>query len=170
MKEMIRDAQAGCRQARRQLVTVLQPRLGSMARYYSRRSGLEAEDLLGEAWCAVFEALPETRLHIGTPLEYLVRRARWAMLDYLKWSLRRQTDSLEETPERGADGLATAAATRVGLQQAGADMSPIQRDILRLLEQGDTCTSAARQLGCTTANVSYHLGQVRRKVAPVLVP
>jgi RNA polymerase sigma factor (sigma-70 family) len=165
MKSLIRKAQLGCPQARAQLAAALRPRLCSMARYYSRRGNLEYEDLLQEAWCAVFEALPETKLHIGEPEQFLLRRARWAVLDYLKWSLRRQMAPLDETFTGASTGSpAGEVDLRVTLGGVAEDLSPVQRQVMEMLMAGDSCTSAADKLGCTTANVSYHLAQVRRAV------
>lgn len=168
MKQLIWEAQRGCRRARAQLAAALRPRLTSMARYYARRCGLDYEDLLQEAWCAVFEALPETRLHIGTPEQFLLHRARWAVLDYLKWSNRRQMDSLEEDYETPCRGGEDDSVVRLAVEEAAETLTPVQRNVLELLLAGNTCTAAAQKLGCTTANVSYHLGQVRRQVAAVL--
>jgi len=136
-----------------------------MARYYARRGHLDYDDLLQEAWCAVFEALPETRLHIGSPQEYLLRRARWAVLDYLKWSLRRQMAPLEDY--QGEDERAnteTETVLRLAVDKLADTMTPMQQSVLDMLIAGESCTSAADRLGCTTANVSYHLGQVRRQM------
>lgn len=166
MKALIQEAQAGSTQARTRLAILLRPRVTSMARYYARKSNLEYDDLIQEAWCAVYEALPETRLHIGSPEQYLLRRARWAMLDYLKWSLRRQMDPLEDwTPEGSTPGADQDTITCVTVEKLARALTPIQQAILDLLLQGENCTGAAQALGCTTANVSYHLGQVRRRVA-----
>lgn len=165
MKELIAQAQSGSRQARAQLAAALRPRLCSLARHYARRGNLDYDDLLQEAWCAVFEALPETQLHIGSPEQFLLKRARWAVLDYLKWSLRRQMDPLEDGYlEVGVGSAAGEVDTRVSLGDVATELTPIQRQVLELLVAGDNCTSAAGKLGCTTANVSYHLAQVRRAV------
>lgn len=165
MKQLIRQAQMGCRGARARLAQALRPRLTGMARYYSRKTGLDCDDLLQEAWCAVYEALPETNLEIGTPEEYLLRRARWAVLDYLKWSMRRQMEPLEEWNEgTPTEGPAADAVVRLTVERLADDLTPIQQNIVKLLLAGETCTSAAASLGCTTANVSYHLGQVRRQM------
>jgi RNA polymerase sigma factor (sigma-70 family) len=166
MKALIAAAQAGCTRARAELAEALRPRLNSMARYYARRGNLDYDDLLQEAWCAVFEALPETRLQIGAPQEYLLRRARWAILDYLKWSLRRQMAPLEDdqgealTAERE-----TETVLRLAVDRLAENLTPMQQNVLGLLMEGESCTTAAGKLGCTTANVSYHLGQVRRQMA-----
>lgn len=166
MKQLIAKAQMGCSRARTQLATLLRPRLMGIARYYSRKTGLDYDDLLQEAWCAVFEALPETKLDIGAPEEYLMRRARWAVLDYLKWSMRRQMDPLEDWNEGPPTmGPAGDAVTAVTVEKIAKALTPIQQNIVKLLLEGETCTSAAENLGCTTANVSYHLGQVRRQMA-----
>ena len=166
MKQLIKKAQMGCSGARTQLATLLQPRLTGMARFYARKTGLDYDDLLQEAWCAVYEALPETKLEIGQPEEYLMRRARWAVLDYLKWSMRRQMAPLGEWDEGSApDSPASDTVTRVTVEKLARALTPIQQNIVKLLLDGETCTSAADRLGCTTANVSYHLGQVRRQMA-----
>jgi len=165
MKALIAAAQTGCTRARAQLAAALKPRLVSMARYYARRGNLDYDDLLQEAWCAVFEALPQTRLHIGSPQEYLLRRARWAILDYLKWSLRRQMAPLEDY--QGEDARAETereTVLRLAVDKLADTMTPMQQSVLDLLTAGESCTSAADRLGCTTANVSYHLGQVRRQM------
>jgi RNA polymerase sigma factor (sigma-70 family) len=165
MRALIAAAQTGCTRARGQLAAALQPRLVSMARYYARRGNLDFEDLLQEAWCAVFEALPETRLHIGSPEEYLLRRARWAILDYLKWSLRRQMAPLDDHQSEGADSTSEAETVlRMAVDKLAERMTPMQQSVLDMLIAGESCTSAADRLGCTTANVSYHLGQVRRQM------
>lgn len=165
MRQVIEQAQRGCTGARAQLAGLLRPRLVTMARYYARKTWLDYEDLLQEAWLAVYEALPETRLHIGSPEEYLLRRARWAILDYLKWSLRRQMDPLEDwTPERPAAAPERDSVTQLTMDKLAEGLSATQQEVLRLLLEGETCTSAAASLGCTTANVSYHLGQVRRQM------
>ena len=165
MKALIAAAQTGSSRARAQLAAELRPRLASMARYYSRRGNLDADDLMQEGWCAIFEALPETRLHIGSPQEYLLRRARWAILDYLKWSLRRQMGALEDYQEAD-EGAETEAETvlRLAVDRLAEKMTPMQQSVLDLLIAGESCTGAAERLGCTTANVSYHLGQVRRQM------
>lgn len=166
MRQLIEQAQMGCTGARTQLAVLLRPRLTGMARFYSRKTGLDYDDLLGEAWCAVFEALPETKLDIGTPEEYLMRRARWAVLDYLKWSLRRRMEPLEDWNEGSpTEGPAGDAVVRLTVEELARALTPIQQNIVKLLLAGETCTSAAASLGCTTANVSYHLGQVRRQMA-----
>lgn len=151
------------------MAEALSPRLSSMARYYARRGNLEYDDLLQEAWCAVFTALPETRLHIGAPQEYLMRRARWAILDYLKWSLRRQMAPLEDyqTEDEGAE-TSTETVLRLAVDRLAEDLTPMQKNVLGLLIEGESCTTAAGKLGCTTANVSYHLGQVRRQMQGLL--
>jgi len=169
MKALIAEAQAGDTQARARLAEALRPRLTRMARYYARRSNADYEDLVQEAWCAVYEALPITKLYIGAPEEFLLRRARWHVLDYLKWSRRREMDPLEErTPAPTVRAIDGDALMRVALDDAADDLSPIQRRVLAMLLDGDTCTSAAQQLGCSTANVSYHLGQLRRQVEVIL--
>jgi RNA polymerase sigma factor (sigma-70 family) len=151
------------------LATALQPRLVSMARYYARQGDLDWEDLLQEGWCAVFAALPVTRLNIGAPEEYLVRRARWAILDHAKWCRRRQMGSLEDYQGRD-ERCETEAETvlRLAVDDLANKLTPMQRSVLGLLIAGESCTGAAARLGCTPANVSYHAGQLRNQVQDLL--
>ncbi len=75
-------------------------------------------------------------------------------------------DPLEDWNEGSAvDTPASDTVTQVTVEKLARALTPIQQNIVKLLLAGETCTSAAQSLGCTTANVSYHLGQVRRQMA-----
>lgn len=164
MRALIQQAQAGQPQARRQLVAELRPRLENMARFYARRCQENYDDLLGEAWFAVFDALDITDLNIGTPEQFLLKRARWRMLDYIKWARRRQCDELEGDDWMGrAEDFAGDILQDSLVAQLRTLLSETQQTVLNGLLQGQTWREVAQDLGCSSANVAYHVRQIRRQ-------
>jgi len=169
MKTLILQAKNGCSDARRRLVAELQPRLESMARYYGRCCCEEPEDLLGEAWTAVFEALQITNIEIGKPEQYLLKRARWRMLDYIKWARRRRCDENDEdTPGCPVGDFSSEVVTTTVIAQISDDLTSVQRSILDGLMEGQTWREVAADLGCSSANVAYHVRQIRQRCASVV--
>ncbi len=96
MNQQIELARRGDPAARHTLVDALRPRVTSMARHYARRTGEDPDDLLQEAWIGLFEALQEVDVKIGSPEQYLVRHARWRLLDAVKRARVRRCMSLED--------------------------------------------------------------------------
>lgn len=164
MRTTIERARLGDEAARRKLAVALWPRLQSMSRHYARLTHEDAEDLLGEAWCAVFDALEEIDMSVGEPVCYLVQRARWRMLDYLKWARRRQHQCIDDHPPV-ADHADVPEAVAVLAQLADllASLTDTQRIILVRILRGETWREIAASLGCSAANVAYHMRQVRRR-------
>jgi len=168
MKTLILQAKNGNRDARQRLVAELQPRLESMARYYGRCCYEEPEDLLGEAWTAVFEALQVTNIEIGRPEQYLLKRARWRMLDYIKWARRRRCDETEEDmPGCPVGDFSEEVVNTTVIDQISDDLTAVQRSILDGLMEGQTWREVAAGLGCSSANVAYHVRQIRQRCACV---
>jgi RNA polymerase sigma-70 factor (ECF subfamily) len=164
MKALIQQAQSGDPGARRQLVAALRPRLESMAGFYARRCGENYDDLLGEAWFAVFDALDITNITIGAPEQFLLKRARWRMLDYMKWARRRQCDGLESDDWAGqAEDFAGGVVEDGLVAKLLAVLSETQQTVLNGLLQGQTWREVAQGLGCSSANVAYHVRQIRRQ-------
>jgi len=140
-----------------------------MAAYYARCSGEDAEDLLQEAWVGLLESLPQLDTRIGSPEQYLIQRARWRLLDAIKRARVRRCAPLDEET---LDQLATrTAATASPMERALEDacllefarqLKPIQRAVLDCLLAGLTWREAGRALGCTSANIAYHVRQIRR--------
>jgi len=162
MRATIDRARLGDERARRELATALRPRLEAMARRYAWRSGEDPGDLVGEAWCAVFDALDEIDMSVGEPDCYLVQRARWRILDYLKWSRLRRTEAPDEHPPP-ADGTDVAGAV-VGLALLAellAALSDTQRIVLVRVLRGETWREVAQALGCSAANIAYHMRCIR---------
>ena len=97
----IEHARDGDPTAREALVDELRPRIASMAGHYARCTGEDPDDLLQEAWVGLLEALPELNTCIGSPEQYLIRHARWRLLDAVKRARIRRCLPLEETsPQR----------------------------------------------------------------------
>jgi len=141
----------------------LRPRVTKMARFYARLARVDGDDLLQEAWLGLLEGLRELDPAIGTPEQYLLKRARWRLLDALKRARVRRCPSLEDLeaepagPLNGADG--EASATR----EFEAGLASTQRAVLACLMLGLTWREAGTRLGCTSANVAYHVRQIRER-------
>jgi len=164
MKEVIRRAQQGDSEALHELVNALWPRLVSMSRYYARSCHEDDEDLFGEGWCAVLTALAETDIEIGQPEQFLLERARWRMLDYIKWARRRRHAGDADEHEPAAQGDVAARAVHQALiAQVSESLSDTQRVVLTGLLNGETWREVAATIGSSSANVAYHVRQIRKR-------
>jgi RNA polymerase sigma factor (sigma-70 family) len=164
MKALISKAQQGDETARGELVARLWPRLVSMARHYARCWREDYEDLLGEGWCAVFSALKETDTDIGQPEYFLLERARWRMLDYVKWARRRRADAEDEDHDPpGKADVGAVVLDRVLIAQLAENLSATQRAVLGRLLDGHTWREVAAAIGSSSANVAYHVRQIRKR-------
>lgn len=162
MSYCLERARGGDRAAAARLVESLRPRVERMAAYYARRCGEDADDLLQEAWVGLLEALPVVDLRIGTPEQYLLQRARWRLLDAVKRSRVRRCASLEDTAD-DREAPPVDPLERAHLDTFQARLKERQRAVLDCLLQGLTWREAGRALGCTSANVAYHVRQIRRQ-------
>jgi RNA polymerase sigma factor (sigma-70 family) len=164
MKELIQNAQRGDWDAVCAIVDTLRERLTRMADFYAARCGEDAGDLLQESWLGALEALQDVDVSIGDPQQYLIKHAKWRMLDYIKWNRRRTHDSLDEIaldlPFVDHDAF-TSAYTSQFLEQ----LNHKQQTLVRLLYDGNTWREAGVKLGCTSANVAYHVRQIQRAFA-----
>jgi RNA polymerase sigma-70 factor (ECF subfamily) len=135
-----------------------------MAAYYARSCGEDADDLLQEAWIGLLEAIPEVDLGIGSPEQYLIQCARWRLLDAIKRARVRRCASLEDTPvEPVAHPSAMPAVDTVYVSEFAGQLSQTQQAVLDCLLQGLTWREAGNTLGCTSANIAYHVRQIRRQ-------
>jgi RNA polymerase sigma factor (sigma-70 family) len=150
--------------AREILVKRLRPQITRMALYYAAKTKLDADDLLQEAWLGLLHALPSLNMSIGDPLQHLLCQARWRIQDYVRRCRLRQCEALEENA-----GLNTlASGTDVQLDdlnvRAFIDRLPEHRRyIVRNIMDGKTWREAGDALGCSGANVAYHIRQIRRE-------
>jgi RNA polymerase sigma factor (sigma-70 family) len=166
MNHWVEQAKIGDRGAREVLVRALRPRIVRMAAYYARRSGEDADDLGQEAWLGLLEALPEVDLSIGSPDQFLIRRARWRLLDAIKRNRRRRRGQLLVPLDEAAAESAAGRDTAVGdasVREFADQLKATQRAVLRGLLAGLTWREVGSALGCTSANVAYHVRQIRRR-------
>jgi RNA polymerase sigma factor (sigma-70 family) len=144
------------------VVASLRPRLARMAVYYARRSGEDPEDLLQEAWVGLLEALPLLDLRIGSPEQYLIQRARWRLLDAVKRARVRRCLPLDDAVAEGlVDPDGESPAATLGLWEFLGHLKSTQRAVLACLLAGLTWREAGAVLGCTSANIAYHVRQIR---------
>ncbi len=164
MTTRIQQAIDGDHEAVEAVANVLRPRITRMAAYYARRTGEDSDDLLQEAWIRLFDALAQVDLRIGSPEQYLIARARWRILDTIKRSRIRRCEPLEEETLGGSttpaleDVISSAHVSEfVGRLKAN------QRRVLGCLLAGLTWREAGDELGCASANIAYHVRQIRRR-------
>lgn len=168
-------ARSGDADAQDQLREGLRPRLESLAGYYASRTGMDASDLLQEAWVAIFEVLPTVDVTVGTPSQFLLKHARWQILDHIRWNKRRSHDRLDdsftETLEAADNNFAISSmamprAEDVEVKMLVADLEKAlnqrQKEILKGLLDGHTWRQIGDSLGCTSANVAYHVRGIRQ--------
>ena len=162
MKSAFARARLGEPAAVAAVVEHLRPRLTRMAGYYARCAEESADDLLQEAWVGLLDALRELDVRIGSPEAYLIQRARWRLLDAVRRGRVRRCLPLDETLE--------AVLPAVEWDDSGANVGEFarqlkdsQRAVLDCLLSGLTWREAGTQLGCSSANIAYHVRQIQRR-------
>lgn len=156
MNELVKKAGRGDVKAQEQLIEHLSPRLERIVRKYAWINGIEADDLRQEALMAVIEGLDRVDTTIGSSSEYLLKFARWRLLDCLKKIRRRReelyaevrVDAAEEGPIPDTSLLQDRLTTR-------------QKKIVSMLIQGYTWREIGESMGFTAANIAYHLKKIR---------
>lgn len=161
-KHLLRRVQNGETAALAEVVDGLRSRIASLARYYASRTSEVAGDLEQEAWVAILEALPHVRPDVGDPRQYLIKVGRWRLLNFLDEQAARRHEEIPDGYEEEVPAEAPArAATRCLLDRIFERVSDRQAVILRALMAGHTSAEIARLLGCTTANVAWHVRRIR---------
>src|SRR5437870_11569041 len=94
---------ATCTETR--LIEALTSRIEKMAAYFGRQCGVDADDLRQEAWLAVLEMMPHLDRSVGSPEQHLLKRARWRILDTIRWQRRRQHTPLADIQEQSLSYL-----------------------------------------------------------------
>lgn len=162
------QASAGHPAAIEDISDALRPRLQKMAAFYARCTGEDADDLLQEAWLGLLEALPALDTSIGSAEHYLLAHARWRLLDAVRRARTRRCLSLESL--NGSDETETLSPdfilrdwspARANLAAFAAQLKSTQRAVLFCLLRGDTWREAGAALGCTSANIAYHVRQIQ---------
>ena len=164
MNRCLKRARDGDPIAVESLVNALRPRIRKMAVHYGHRTGEDADDLLQEAWLGLLEALPELDLEIGSPEQYLIARAKWRVLDTIKRARVRRCEPLdEEGAGRTTFSVAEQAVASVRASDFVRRLRKPQRRALRCLLAGLTWREAGKALGCASANIAYHVRQIKRE-------
>jgi RNA polymerase sigma-70 factor (ECF subfamily) len=141
----------------------LRPRIDRMARLYARYAHEDADDLMQEAWLGLLEGLRELDPSIGDGRQYLIKRARWRVLDAIKRARLRRCASLENAPADAARSEPVCAIGTVAAAEFLAMLEPYQRSVLGCLLLGLTWRETGKRLGCSSANVAYHVRQIRER-------
>jgi len=134
-----------------------------MSAYYARCCGEDPDDLLQEAWLGMLEALPALDLYIGSPEQYLIKHARWRLLDAIKRARIRRCLPLEESLADDGPPVPETAMAVASVSEFTGQLKDNQRAVLGCLLDGLTWREVGDALGCTSANVAYHVRQIRRR-------
>jgi len=148
--------------ATRAIVDALRPRLCRLAAHYSRVTGEDADDLLQDALIGLLESLPGLDLAIGRPEAYLLQRARWRMLDTIKRQHLRKCLPLEDAEPEAVSARGDGPAATVCVREFTGLLPSNQRAVLDCLMDGLTWREAGAVLGCSSANVAYHVRRIRK--------
>lgn len=165
MVQLLERAREGDPAATAAVVEQLRPRLEKMAVHYARCCGEDADDLLQDAWVGLLQALPVLNVDIGRPEQFLIKQARWRLLDAIRKAKLRRCQPLEEGAELPIASSGSGAPEPfedAAAAQFVARLKSGQRALLELLLAGFTWREAGSALGCTSANVAYHMRQIRR--------
>ena len=145
-----------------EVVDALRPRVSRMAVYYARRCGEDPDDMVQEAWTGLLEALPQLDVTIGSPEHYLIRHARWRVLDAIKRARLRRCTALEDAPEEAITYRHESALAAAWVTEFISGLREPQRRVLACLMAGLTWREAGSVLGCTSANIAYWVRRIRR--------
>ena len=166
MNAVIAQARDKNPDATKTVVDALRPRLSRMAVYYAHRTGEDHDDLLQEAWIGLLEALPNLDLSIGSPEQHLILRARWRLLDAVKRARVRRCYALDDMEATMTDTTelshSEAILSTASVAEFARQLKPTQRDVLKCLLSGLTWREAGDALGCTSANIAYHVRQIQK--------
>ena len=160
MKQLVILAGKGDREARKKLLEHLEPRIDKIVRRYEWIRGIEREDLKQEAFMAVIEGLSRVNVEIGSSEEYLLKFARWRLLDCLKKLLRHRNEHVQEVELQPI--VKSDAGKSAAIELLDHKLSSVQRKIVQYLAAGYTWREIGSLMGFTAANVSHHLKQIRK--------
>lgn len=160
--QVIERARQGDHTAREQISDLLRDRVVRTAGHYASLTGMDREDLQQEMWLGMMIGLQQVDVTIGDPLCYLFLRGKWRLLEAIRRSERERTESLDvnaAVPDRVA--FEEEVCSRWVARELSSRLRGPQQQILRGLLQGYMQEELAQSLGCTAANVSYHVRKIR---------
>ncbi|MBN1297030.1 sigma-70 family RNA polymerase sigma factor [bacterium] len=156
MNELVAKAGRGDVKAQEELFQYLQPRLDRIVRKYAWINGVETDDLRQEAYVAVMEGLLRVDTSIGSSSEYLLKFARWRLLDCLKKIRRRREDAVDDIENEACE-----AGPIPDTEMLEHRLNVRQRRIIGYLIQGYTWKEIGDIMGFSAANIAYHLKKIR---------
>ena len=159
---VIEQARQGNAAARQEVSDLLRDRVVRTAGHYASLTGMDREDLQQEMWLGMLLGLQQVDVSIGDPLYYLFLRGKWRLLEAIRRSERERAESLESgaaVPDRAV--FEEEVCSRWMALNLEARLRGPQRAILNGLLQGHLQEELAQSLGCTAANISYHVRKIR---------
>lgn len=162
LTQVIEQARQGDHSAREHISELLRDRVMRTAGHYASLTGMDREDLQQEMWLGMLMGLQQVDVNIGDPLCYLFLRGKWRLLEAIRRSDRERAESLDAgtaVPEKGS--FEEDVCSRWIARQLGTRLRGPQRAILNGLMQGYLQEELAQSLGCTAANISYHVRKIR---------
>lgn len=162
LTQVIERARRGDSRAREQISDLLRERVCRTAGHYASLTGMDRDDLQQEMWVGMLMGLQQVDTNIGDPLYYLFLRGKWRLLEAIRRSERERADSLESgssVPDRVI--FEDEVCSRWMAGKLAARLRGPQQKILHGLLQGQLQEELAQSLGCTAANVSYHVRKIR---------
>jgi RNA polymerase sigma factor (sigma-70 family) len=162
LAELIERAREGDAASREQISEMLRERVLRTAGHYAGLTGMDRDDLQQEMWLGMMLGLQSVDVTIGDPLYYLFLRGKWRLLEAIRRSDRERADSLDVSaplPDRlrfEDEVWSRWEAVRLASRLRGP-----QRAILYGLLEGYLQEELAQSLGCTAANISYHVRKIR---------
>ncbi len=159
MSHLFEQTQNRVNCSQNELCDALTTRIEKMAAYFGRACGMDSDDLRQEAWVAVLEMMPKLDRNVGSPEQHLLKRARWRILDTIRRNRRRQHTPLDDLQPQALAYL--DPRSDIDIAEFQSRLTVIQRRILRALMEGYTWREVGTILGCSSANVAYHVRRIR---------
>ncbi len=146
------------RQAFRRLYDVCSPQLLGVALRLLRRRDL-AEDVLQEAFTAVWHRADSYRSGASQPMTWLTSVVRNRALDVLRGEALRRTEALEDDdPQTGVGAIRDDRPDPLGLLEQAADALHLRRCIDEIDGPQRQCLALAYYHGLSHSELAEHLG------------
>lgn len=165
--QLIREARGGSPGAADRLLKEIDPHIMRTAAFYSRSTGVDPEDLRQEMRLGVLIGLQSVDTSIGDPLYYLCLRGKWRLLEFIRRSRRHRSEQIDAQEVCGRERPELEVDVRCLVQQLNGSLAPQQRFILSGLLSGMRQDEMAQALGCTPANVAYHVRRIRSRLTSI---
>jgi RNA polymerase sigma factor (sigma-70 family) len=160
----IERARQGDPSAREEVSDLLRERVLRTAGHYANLTGMDRDDLQQEMWVGMMLGLQQVDVTIGDPLCYLFLRGKWRLLEAVRRSERERAESLEagaSVPDRRS--FEDEVCSRWVARQLSSRLRSQQQVVLNGLLQGYLQEELAQSLGCTPANIAYHVRRIRER-------